>query len=373
MCASFSRFDYHMMSNAIHLAQKGQFTTAPNPNVGCVITNQGQIVGTGFHFRAGEPHAEVHAMRMAGDKAKGATAYVTLEPCSHYGRTPPCALGLIHAGVKKVICAMQDPNPQVAGRGIQILRDAGIEVEVGLLEEQALKLNPGFIKRMKTGLPWVQLKMATSIDGQVALSNGQSQWITGSDARRDVQRFRALAGAILSTSQTVIADNASLSVRWDELPESIKAVYQANDVRFPPRVILDRQHRLTPDLTLFHACPDSPIITVGEHQDSDVHMVADPDTHRLSLKQLLALLASEHDINHLWVEAGSTLARSLMTEQLVDELILYMAPKIMGSDGQGVFGPLGLVCMDQVVDLSISDWRQIGADFRITAIPTYKD
>ncbi len=201
--SQFSAIDYQMMSRAIELAKRGRFTTAPNPNVGCVITVNNEVVGEGYHKKAGEPHAEVHALRMAAERAKGATAYVTLEPCSHYGRTPPCAEGLIKAGVSKVICAMSDPNPQVAGRGFNMLREAGIEVSVGLLEQDARALNPGFLKKMETGMPFVQLKMAASLDGQTALSNGVSQWITGPEARQDVQAYRAQSGAILSTSKTV--------------------------------------------------------------------------------------------------------------------------------------------------------------------------
>ncbi|MBT0326979.1 bifunctional diaminohydroxyphosphoribosylaminopyrimidine deaminase/5-amino-6-(5-phosphoribosylamino)uracil reductase RibD, partial [Vibrio campbellii] len=199
LSSEFTSQDFEMMSRALKLAKRGIYTTAPNPNVGCVIVRDGEIVGEGHHHRAGEPHAEVHAMRMAGDKTQGATAYVTLEPCSHYGRTPPCAEGLIKAKVARVVCAMEDPNPKVAGRGFQMLRDAGVEVQVGLLESEAIELNKGFIKFMQTGMPYIQLKMAASLDGQSALSNGQSQWITSPKARQDVQRYRALSCGILST------------------------------------------------------------------------------------------------------------------------------------------------------------------------------
>jgi len=366
---TFTSFDYQMMSRAIKLAKKGRFTTAPNPNVGCVITQGDTIVGEGFHYRAGEPHAEVHAMRMAGEKTLGATAYVTLEPCSHYGRTPPCAEGLIKAGVAKVICAMQDPNPQVAGRGIQMLRDAGIEVLVGLLESDAHALNPAFIKRMKTGMPFVQLKMAASLDGQTALANGQSQWITGAKARRNVQNYRAQAGAILSTSQTVVDDNASLTVRWSELPESIQKTYSQDDLRQPVRVILDRQHKLHSELALYSH--DSTILTVStENADINVDLNSNG---QLDLRQTLATLAKTHNINHIWVEAGATLAKSLLEEQLVDELVLYLAPKIMGSDGRGLFGALGLTDMQQVLDLDIKDCRLVGSDIRIVAVPKRKE
>ncbi len=365
----FSRHDQQMMSRAIHLAKKGIFTTAPNPNVGCVIVNNGEIVGEGFHLRAGEPHAEVHALRMAGSKAAGSVAYVTLEPCSHYGRTPPCSLALIEAGVSKVICAMQDPNPKVAGRGINMLRSAGVEVAVGLLEQDAVALNPAFIKRMQTGMPLVQLKMAASLDGQTALANGASQWITAPAARRDVQVFRAQAGAILSTSKTVLDDNASLNVRWSDLPQSVQNVYQESALRQPLRVILDRQQRLNKSLRLFHCGGD--IIRVGG-ASSDI--VAPTDKQgKLDLAFVLSTLALEHQINHIWVEAGATLAGSLIQHNLVDELILYLAPKLMGGDGRGVLGALGLTDMAQCIDLTINDVRQVGPDIRLRATIKAKD
>lgn len=361
--SSFTRFDYQMMAHALKLAERGRFTTSPNPNVGCVITQHDKIVGEGFHYRAGQPHAEVHALRMAGELAQGATAYVTLEPCSHYGRTPPCAKGLIDAGVSKVICAMQDPNPQVSGRGIAMLREAGIDVAVGLLESDANALNLGFIKRMKTGMPFVQLKLAASLDGQTALANGHSQWITSPQARQDVQAYRAQAGAILSTSQTVVNDNASLAVRWSELPAYIQSDYSQHELRQPVRVILDRQHQLHSSLRLYQT--EAPVLRVA-HQQAEVCVALDPQC-RLDLRQTLATLAQQENINHLWVEAGSTLAKALLEEKLVDELIIYLAPKIMGSDGRGLFGALGLTEMAQVLDLDITDCRMIGPDLRITA------
>lgn len=358
----FSAQDYSMMSRAIELAKGGIYTTAPNPNVGCVITLDGEIVGEGFHYQAGEPHAEVHALRMAGDKSVGATAYVTLEPCSHYGRTPPCAEGLIKAKVARVICAMQDPNPQVAGRGIQMLRDAGIEVEVGLLEQDAINLNPAFIKRMKTGMPFVQLKMAASLDGQTALSNGQSQWITSSKARQDVQNYRAKSGAILSTSKTVIEDNASLNVRWDDLPASVQMKYPQQNVRQPVRVILDKQNQLTPELNLFQTDGERLIVS------SQGEVPPQLNSHqRIDLASTFSALVSQHNINHLWVEAGATLASSLINENLVDELVIYLAPKIMGSDGRGLLGALGLESMADVIELNFKDIRQVGSDVRIVA------
>ncbi|WP_061010464.1 bifunctional diaminohydroxyphosphoribosylaminopyrimidine deaminase/5-amino-6-(5-phosphoribosylamino)uracil reductase RibD [Vibrio sp. CUB2] len=358
----FTPQDFEMMSRALKLAKRGIYTTAPNPNVGCVIVRDGEIVGEGHHHRAGEPHAEVHAMRMAGDKAEGATAYVTLEPCSHYGRTPPCAEGLIKAKVARVVCAMEDPNPKVAGRGFQMLRDAGVEVQVGLLENEAIELNKGFIKFMQTGMPYVQLKMAASIDGQSALSNGQSQWITSPKARQDVQRYRALSGGILSTSKTVIDDNASLNVRWEDLPNSVKASYPQDEVRQPPRVILDRQSQLSDDLKLFNTDGERIIVSQG----GDIAPELDKNG-QVDLAATLKAAASISHINHLWVEAGATLASSLIKANLVDELIVYLAPKLMGSDGRGLIGALGLTEMAQVIDLTITDVRMVGVDIRITA------
>ncbi|PFG46148.1 diaminohydroxyphosphoribosylaminopyrimidine deaminase [Vibrio sp. ES.051] len=344
------------------LAKRGVFTTAPNPNVGCVIVRDDEIVGEGYHHRAGEPHAEVHALRMAGKKAEGATAYVTLEPCSHYGRTPPCAEGLIKAKVARVVCAMQDPNPQVAGRGIQMLRDAGVEVHVGLLEHDANALNPGFIKFMRTGMPFIQLKMAASLDGQSALSNGQSQWITSLNARQDVQRYRAISGGILSTSKTVVDDNASLNVRWDDLPESVQAQYLREDLRQPARVILDRQNHLTDTLKLFNTEGERIIVSQG----GDIVPQLDSSGH-VDLAAIFKSAANDFQINHLWVEAGATFASALIKANLVDELIVYLAPKLMGSDGRGLIGALGLTEMAKVIDLNITDVRMVGVDIRITA------
>ncbi|MCE0494372.1 bifunctional diaminohydroxyphosphoribosylaminopyrimidine deaminase/5-amino-6-(5-phosphoribosylamino)uracil reductase RibD [Vibrio salinus] len=364
----FSSFDHLMMARAISLAKKGVFTTHPNPNVGCVITSGNKIVGEGCHFKAGEPHAEVYALRMAGDKARGATAYVTLEPCSHYGRTPPCAKGLIDAGISQVVCAMQDPNPQVSGRGIQMLRDAGIDVRVGLLEADARHINRAFLKKMESGRPWVQLKMAASIDGQTALDNGESQWITSAEARQDVQKFRAQAGAILSTSQTVISDNASLNVRWSDLPSSVKESYPDHSVRQPVRVILDRQHRLKPDMALFQS--GGAALTAAE-SEADVVVPLD-STGRLDLSKLMDALANDLHINHIWVEAGATLASSMILSGMVDELVIYLAPKMMGSDGKGLFGTFGFTSMKDVIDLEFTDIRMVGKDLRVIAKPLYK-
>lgn len=367
---TFSPLDYQMMSRAITLAKGGIYTTTPNPNVGCVIAKHGQVIGEGFHYRAGEPHAEVHALRAAGEAAQGATAYVTLEPCSHYGRTPPCAEALIKAGVARVVCAMQDPNPQVAGRGMRMLQDASIEVQSGLLQADAEALNPAFLKKMRTGLPFVQLKLASSLDGKTALKNGVSKWITGPKARRDVQRYRAQAGAILSTSKTVLDDNASLNVRWGELPQSVQSIYPQEQLRQPLRVILDRQQQLHSELALYRSGGE--ILQVGTTDAADM-LVSLDSKGQLDLQTVLQRLAAEQNINHIWVEAGATLAASLLEQKLVDELIVYQAPKLMGADGRGLVNLLGLEQMAQTIDLQINDVRMVGGDIRITAAIRDKD
>src|SRR5476651_2582626 len=239
MSADQIHADEKYMARAFELARRGRFTTTPNPNVGCVIVRDGEIVGEGYHLRAGEPHAEVHALRMAGERAKGATAYVTLEPCSHHGRTPPCADALVDAGVARVVASMQDPNPEVAGRGLYRLKQAGIDVSHGLMHSEAEAVNLGFLKRMRTGFPYVQLKLAASLDGRTAMASGESQWITSSQAREDVQLFRAQSSAILSTSATVLADDPALTVRWPSLPEHVQECYPQSALRQPIRVIVD--------------------------------------------------------------------------------------------------------------------------------------
>lgn len=365
----FSSIDHAMMLRAITLAKNGQYTTTPNPNVGCVIAHGDEIVGEGYHYRAGQPHAEVYALRAAGAKAAGATAYVTLEPCSHYGRTPPCAEALVKAGVKRVVCAMVDPNPKVAGRGITMLQQAGIEVQTGLLEQDAEALNPGFIKVMKTGLPYVQLKLAASLDGRTALANGESKWITGPAARADVQRYRARAGAILSTSATVLADDPSLNVRWQELGTEVQSAYPQAELRQPVRVVIDSLNRVTPQHHLV-GLPGKTVLARKQADTQswpqDVEQLVIKEGEGVDLPALMAVLA-QNNIHHIWVEAGASLAGALLQAGLVDELILYQAPKLMGSDSRGLVDLNGLVSMDQVPELSVTDVRMVGGDIRISA------
>lgn len=373
--ACFSDLDKHYMSRAIELAKKGRFTTSPNPNVGCVIVNNNRIVGEGFHKKAGLPHAEVNALAMAAEKADGATCYVTLEPCSHYGRTPPCALALTKAGVKRMVIAMVDPNPKVAGRGIRILLDAGIRVDVGLLENQARNLNRGFIKRMQSRQPRVTVKLAASLDGKTALQNGNSQWITGPEARIDVQYYRAQHAAILTGSGTVIADDPSLNVRYGELQQAdgFADEIDENSVRQPVRVILDSNNRLTLNERLFTLAGKVLLVSLVARDDlhnkqftADVEqLICDDDgTGRVDLKDLLMRL-NDYEINDLWVEAGAQLSGELFKNNLVDEFILYQAPKLMGDLARNLVNLPNFSKMDDVVQLTLQDVAIIGNDIRI--------
>jgi diaminohydroxyphosphoribosylaminopyrimidine deaminase / 5-amino-6-(5-phosphoribosylamino)uracil reductase len=366
--------DEFYMARAFELARLGRFTTSPNPNVGCVLVRDGEIVGEGYHLRAGEPHAEVHALRMAGEKAQGATAYVTLEPCSHHGRTPPCADALVAAGVARVVAAMQDPNPQVAGRGLYKLKQAGVAVESGMMLAQAEAVNLGFLKRMRTGFPYLQLKMAASLDGRTAMASGESQWITSPQARQDVQRFRAESPAILSTSATVLADDPSLTVRWQELDAETQALYPQNRLRQPIRIILDSHNRVMPQhkviqqdgpcwLARLEADEQSWPANVGQwllpRHGNGVDLV------------LLMMQLGKRQINSVWVEAGPQLAGALLQAGVVDELILYIAPKLLGSDARGLCQLPGLTCLSQAPEFVFSDVRQVGPDLRLRLKPRY--
>lgn len=367
---NWSVLDNQMMSRAIQLARKGFYTTRPNPSVGCVIVKDNLIVGEGYHQRAGEPHAEVHALRMAGENARGATAYVTLEPCSHYGRTPPCALALINIGVKRVVVAVEDPNPQVGGRGIQMLRDAGIEVDVGLHRDEAYALNLGFMQRMEIGLPWVTVKLAASLDGKTALSNGVSKWITGTEARRDVQRLRLRSCALITGIETIFADDPFLNVRYQELG-SVKDALDEESLLQPLRVILDSRCRMTSSAALFAI--ESPILLVSTLAYSEEFKAQLPEhvtclqlsavDGRVSLAELLAYLGQS--CNQVLVEAGSTLAGAFLAEGLVNELVLYQAMKILGAKGRNLLELPDYQAMSDIPAVTPTDVRKLGADTRI--------
>lgn len=369
----FSDLDKYYMARAILLAKKGRFTTSPNPNVGCVIVANSLIVGEGFHQQAGSGHAEVNALAAAGDKAQGATCYVTLEPCSHFGRTPPCALALTKAGVKRVVVAMVDPNPKVAGQGIKILKKAGIKVDLGLLENEAQDLNRGFIKRMQVKQPRVTVKLASSLDGKTALKNGQSQWITGPAARCDVQYFRALQSAILTGSGTVIADDPSLNVRYESLKNhpDFDLTLLPGEIRQPIRIILDSHNKLTLKEKLFSLAGKVLLVSLLPRHDlfdnnADIEqLIGFDDGHgRIDLKVLLTQL-SDYEINDLWVEAGATLAGEFFNQQLVDQFILYQAPKLMGSQARDLVNLPDYSKMIEVVQLTLQDVVLIGNDIRI--------
>jgi diaminohydroxyphosphoribosylaminopyrimidine deaminase/5-amino-6-(5-phosphoribosylamino)uracil reductase len=367
-----TRADQAYMARALQLAHKGLYSTHPNPRVGCVIVRDGQIVGEGWHVRAGEPHAEVHALRQAGELARGATAYVTLEPCSHHGRTPPCADALVEAGVARVVVAMQDPNPQVAGNGLLRLRQAGIEVQVGVLESEARSLNAGFIKRMEHGLPFVRVKLAMSLDGRTAMASGESQWITGPAARSAVQRLRARSSVVISGADTVLADGARLTVRAAELGLDAELADLAMS-RQPLRVLVDGRSRVPPDAPFYQAgkalLATATASAVHEALLAEGHAlltVAGADGH-VDLRRLLVELAAG-GANEVLVEAGPALAGAFARAGLVDEYQLFMAARFLGSSAR----PLLDWPLQQMADappLKIVEMRAVGDDWRIIAVP----
>lgn len=360
---SFTAVDHGMMGRALQLAENGLWTTSPNPRVGCVLVRDGWIVGEGWHEKAGEPHAEVHALRAAGPKARGATAYVTLEPCSHHGRTPPCAEALIAAGVSRVVAAMTDPNPLVAGKGLALLQAAGIETSNGLLENEANELNIGFVSRMTRGRPWLRLKAAASLDGKTALNNGVSQWITGPEARRDGHRWRARACAILTGIGTVRDDDPQLNVREVDTP------------RQPLRVVVDSKLETPLSARILQG---GQVLIAGAVDDAarqaalraaGAEVLILPNAQgKVELKTLLEELG-RRGINEVHAEAGFKLNGSLLREGLVDELLLYLAPCLIGHDASGLFNLPELTSLDGKQRLQVRDLRQIGADIRVLARP----
>ncbi|MFZ6047598.1 bifunctional diaminohydroxyphosphoribosylaminopyrimidine deaminase/5-amino-6-(5-phosphoribosylamino)uracil reductase RibD [Pseudomonas sp. CR3202] len=359
--------DQAHMARALELARKGIYSTHPNPRVGCVIVRDGQVVGEGWHVRAGEPHAEVHALRQAGELARGATAYVTLEPCSHHGRTPPCADALVAAGVGRVVAAMQDPNPQVAGRGLKRLADAGIAVQSGVLEAEARALNEGFIKRMEQGLPFVRVKLAMSLDGRTAMASGESQWITGPAARSAVQRLRARASVVLTGADTVLTDAARLTVRADEL--GLDPELTALAVSRPPlRVLVDGRLRVPPSAPFFQAGPALVATATASAPYPGHESLALPgaDGH-VDLRLLLQELAAR-GANEVLVEAGPRLAGAFARAGLVDEYRIFIAAKFLGSSARPLLD-WPLARMAEAPELKIVDMRAVGDDWLVTAIP----
>lgn len=354
--------DYHYMGLALQLAEHGRCTSMPNPAVGCVLVNNGEIVGEGWHQAAGEPHAEINALAMAGNKARGATAYVTLEPCCHHGRTPPCTEAIIAAGILRVVVAMQDPNPKVAGNGLQALKSSGIKTESGLLQSQAEALNRGFCYRMRNARPYVRCKLAMSLDGRTAMASGESKWITSEPAREDVQQLRRCSSAIMTGSGTVLVDDPLLTVR-------------AGDTQHQPlRVILDSRLRISADARLlsqpgrtlvFTTRHDAQAERLLEQAGAEVFHV-DAVNSLVDLDAVLQELAQQ-EVNDVFLEAGATLSGAMMQAGLINELIIYMAPRLMGDAARGLFVLPGLDKMDQAIDLNIDDVRAVGPDWRITA------
>lgn len=357
----FTADDHVHMAHALRLAQRGLNTTTPNPRVGCVVVRDGMVVGEGWHERAGLPHAEVRALEQAGEGARGATAYVSLEPCNHHGRTPPCSEALIAAGVSRVVSAMRDPNPKVAGEGLARLRQAGIRAECGLLETAAQVLNIGFVSRMQRGRPWVRVKTAASLDGRTALANGLSQWITGAPARRDGHRWRARSCAVMAGIGTLQADNPQLNVR------------HVQTARQPLRVIVDR-HLALP-LTA-RVLDGGGVLVVTAREDrqrmdrlaqAGAEVVVVPDA---SGKVDLAAMMQElgrRELNEILVESGNRLNGALLRAGVVDELLLYLAPHLLGDGARGMFDLEELTALDQRVSVDVREVRRIGADFRIIA------
>ena len=365
--------DRRYMARAISLGRRGLYTTDPNPRVGCVLVRGGRIVGEGWHVRAGLPHAEVNAIAQAGSAAQGSTAYVSLEPCCHHGRTGPCTKALGEAGVSRVIAAMLDPNPRVSGQGFEALKAQGIAVDCGLLQEQAEQLNPGFLMRMRRARPFVRCKLAMSLDGRTAMSSGESKWITGPSARRDVQRLRARSSAIVTGIGTVLKDDPSLNVRWAELGDPGAAEETA--WRQPLRVVLDPLLETPVGAKLLGLPGRTVIATTGAETTETKRRLAKlgAEVHALpgsgdtvDLHGLMALLA-ELEVNEVLLESGATLSGAMLQAGLVDELIVYMAPALMGADARGLFVLPGLEKMAHRIPLEITQVRKVGRDWRITA------
>jgi diaminohydroxyphosphoribosylaminopyrimidine deaminase / 5-amino-6-(5-phosphoribosylamino)uracil reductase len=366
----FSDFDRFAMQRALTLAARGLETTDPNPRVGCVIAQRGRVVGEGWHERAGEAHAEIAALRAAGTQAVGATVYVTLEPCSHHGRTPPCVEALIAARVARVLIAARDPNPQVDGKGAAALRAAGIAVESGLMQEEAIDLNAGFFRRMLTGRPLVRVKLAMSLDGRTALASGESRWITGEAARQDVQHWRARSSAVLTGIGTVLADDPRLDVR---LPVEAGAVR-----RQPLRIVLDSQLRTPPGARLFETPGEVLILTTltGPEDPRALELTSRGarveslplDGERVALAPVLDRLA-ELELNEVLVEAGATLAGEMLRQALVDELLLYVGLRLLGPSARALVAMPPLARLADAPSFSLFDMQPVGDDLRLRLRP----
>lgn len=372
--------DYQHMSRALQIAQRGLYSTDPNPRVGCVIVKDNSVLAEGWHQKAGHPHAEIEALKNASENntfadVSGATCYVSLEPCAHHGRTPPCTEALIKAGIRRVVAATIDPNPLVAGKGLQQLNEADIETESGLMEAQARELNPGFEMRMKQGRPFVRCKLAMSLDGKTALANGQSQWISSDESRMDVQRLRARSSAVMTGIGTVIADDPSMNVRLSGSSEWTKHGRQ------PLRVILDSDLEISPDAKILGLPGDVIIFNASECGDKKkqlanlgVEMVSvEAKRGSAFLEYVLRYLAREKEINEVLLETGSTLSGEMLQAGFIDELIIYLAPTLLGQDAKALFQLPLIDNMSDRISLNISDIRTIGKDIKIKATINRKE
>jgi len=364
MSVSFTANDQRFMSRAIELAKKGRYSAKPNPCVGCVIVQNNEIIGEGWHAKAGEPHAEVHALKQAGDAAKNATAYVTLEPCSHHGKTPPCADALIKAKVSRVVVAMQDPNPLVSGKGIAKLRAANIDVSFGLLEAEALEINAAFAHKMTTGKPRIISKVAMSLDGKTAMASGESKWITGSAAREDVHRLRAQSDMVLTGIGTVLADNPALTAR-DGL--------EGAQVRQPWRVILDSQLQTPRDSLVLNSDARTTVLTCSDDQYAisaiknkgcDVQVLAANTNGQLDLNAVSEWLNAQ-SVNSVMIEAGAELNGAFLQAGLVDELVIYMAPSVLGSQARGAFVMPLISKLADKIELIHKQTSTLGEDIKL--------
>jgi diaminohydroxyphosphoribosylaminopyrimidine deaminase/5-amino-6-(5-phosphoribosylamino)uracil reductase len=357
----FSSADHAYMSQALQLAEKGLYSTSPNPRVGCVIVHDSQVVGSGWHVSAGQPHAEINALDAAGTVARGATVYLTLEPCSHHGHTPPCVEALVRAKVAKVIIAMQDPNPLVEGKGLSLLKRSKIKVQIGLMKAEAEELNIGFVTRMRHNRPWVRMKIAASLDGKTALNNGSSQWITGEAARSDGHRFRARSCAVLTGIGTVLADDPQLTARLVETS------------RQPLKVIVDRRLEIPINAKILHGDGEL-IFTAGASEERFIALsnagarpILLPDEKgNVALTKMIQTLAT-FEINEVLIEAGSKLNGSLIRAKLVDELVIYLAPHFIGDAAQSMLNLPELTSLSEKYKLKIQDLRMVGQDIRIIA------
>jgi diaminohydroxyphosphoribosylaminopyrimidine deaminase/5-amino-6-(5-phosphoribosylamino)uracil reductase len=354
--------DFRHMARALQLAARGLYTAHPNPRVGCVIVANGDVVGEGWHAHTGGAHAEVAALEQAGPRARGGTAYVTLEPCCHQGRTPPCTEALLRAGITRVVSGARDPNPRVAGEGVRLLREAGIEVEGGVLEAESRALNVGFVSRMERGRPWIRSKLAASLDGRTALANGASRWISSEAARHDAQVWRARSSAILTGAGTVLADDPLLTVRRPDLGEVLQ----------PERIVLDSRLRVTPGARVLSQPGRTRILcTVDEAERRGALQAAGALVETLPVRggrvdpTVVAARLAELEMNEVLVEAGPGVNGDLLAAGLLDELILYLAPHVLGASARGMFEIGVLTDMEARQGLTLVEMRRVGPDVRL--------